>query len=172
MFRDDLYYRINIVTLFLPPLRARKDDIPLLVEHFLRRFNSLRGKEIQGLSPKAMNILMSYDFPGNIRELENIVEYATVVCKNHWVGKEHLPETLYQKIDLRKIATPEATPESDPSLKAVEKDMIYKMLKKNNWNRKLTAAQMGIHPSTLWRKMKRLNIIAPKQDGRSRTRAF
>ena len=172
LFRDDLYYRINIVTLFLPPLRARKDDIPLLVEHFLRRFNSLRGKEIQGLSPKAMNILMSYDFPGNIRELENIVEYATVVCKNHWVGKEHLPETLYQKIDLRKIATPEATPESDPSLKAVEKDMIYKMLKKNNWNRKLTAAQMGIHPSTLWRKMKRLNIIAPKQDGRSRTRAF
>jgi PAS domain S-box-containing protein len=172
LFRDDLYYRINIVTLFLPPLRARKDDIPLLVEHFLRRFNSLRGKEIQGLSPKAMNILMSYDFPGNIRELENIVEYATVVCKNHWVGKEHLPETLYQKIDLRKIATPEATPESDPSLKAVEKDMIYKMLKKNNWNRKLTAAQMGIHPSTLWRKMKRLNIIAPKQDGRSRTSAF
>jgi PAS domain S-box-containing protein len=172
LFREDLYYRINIVKLFLPPLRARKDDIPLLVEHFLRRFNSLRGKEIQGLSPKAMNILMSYDFPGNIRELENIVEYATVVCKNHWVGKEHLPETLYQKIDPRKIATPEATPESDPSLKAVEKDMIYKTLKKNNWNRKLTAAQMGIHPSTLWRKMKRLNILTPKQDGRSRTGAF
>jgi PAS domain S-box-containing protein len=168
LFREDLYYRINIVKLFLPPLRERKEDIPLLVEHFLRRFNSLRAKEIQGLSPKAMNILMSYDFPGNIRELENIVEYATVVCKNHWVGKRHLPETLHQKIDLRKIAAPEEITESGPSLEAVEKDIIYKTLKKNNWNRKLTAAQMGVHPSTLWRKIKRLNIQIPKQDGRSR----
>jgi transcriptional regulator with PAS, ATPase and Fis domain len=128
----------------------------------------LRGKEIQGLSPKAMNILMSYDFPGNIRELENIVEYTTVVCKNHWVEKEHLPDTLHQKIDLRKIAAPEETTESEPSLEAVEKDIIYKTLKKNNWNRKLTAAKMGIHPSTLWRKVKRLNLQIPKQDGRSR----
>jgi PAS domain S-box-containing protein len=168
LFREDLYYRINIVKLFLPPLRERKEDIPLLVEHFLRRFNSLRGKEIQGLSPKAMNILMSYDFPGNIRELENIVEYTTVVCKNHWVEKEHLPDTLHQKIDLRKIAAPEETTESEPSLEAVEKDIIYKTLKKNNWNRKLTAAKMGIHPSTLWRKVKRLNLQIPKQDGRSR----
>jgi len=95
LFRKDLYYRINIVTLFLPPLRERKEDIPLLVEHFLRRFNSLRGKEIKGLSAKAMNILMSYDFPGNIRELENIVEYTTVVCKNHLVRKEHLKVSLH-----------------------------------------------------------------------------
>ena len=168
LFREDLYYRINIVTLFLPPLRERKEDIPLLVEHFLRRFNSLRGKEIRGLSPKAMNILMSYDFPGNIRELENIVEYTTVVCKNHFVRKEHLPETLHQKIDLRKMPASEKITENEPSLKAVEKDIIYKTLKKNNWSRKLTAAQMGIHPTTLWRKMKRLNFEAPNQDGRSR----
>ena len=168
LFREDLYYRINIVKLFLPPLRERKEDIPLLVEHFLRRFNSLRGKEIQGLSPKAMNILMSYDFPGNIRELENIVEYATVVCKNHLVRKEHLPESLHQKIDLRKIPASEKITESVPSLEAVEKDIIYKTLKKNNWNRKLTAAQMGIHPTTLWRKMNRLNLEVPNQDGRTK----
>jgi len=170
LFREDLYYRINIVKLILPPLRERKEDIPLLVEHFIRRFNSLRGKEIQGLSPKAMNILMSYDFPGNIRELENIVEYTTVVCKNHWVGKEHLPETLHQKIDLRKIPASEKITESEPSLEAVEKDIIYKTLKKNNWSRKLTAAQMGIHPTTLWRKMKRLNLEIPDQDGRSKNK--
>ncbi|MBW1748776.1 MAG: sigma 54-interacting transcriptional regulator [Deltaproteobacteria bacterium] len=168
LFRKDLYYRINIVTLFLPPLRERKEDIPLLVEHFLRRFNSLRGKEIKGLSAKAMNILMSYDFPGNIRELENIVEYTTVVCKNHLVRKEHLPETPHQKIDLRKIPASEKLTESEPSLEAVEKDIIYKTLKKNNWSRKLTASQMGIHPTTLWRKMKRLNLEVSNQDGRTK----
>jgi len=168
LFREDLYYRINIVKLFLPPLRERKEDIPLLVEHFLRRFNCLRGKEIQGLSLRAMNILMSYDFPGNIRELENIVEYTTVVCRDNLIRKKHLPETLHQKIDLRKIPASEKFTESEPSLEAVEKDIIYKTLKKNNWSRKLTAAQMGIHPTTLWRKMKRLNFEAPNQDGRSR----
>jgi len=168
LFREDLYYRINVVTLFLPPLRERKEDIPLLVEHFLRRFNTLRGKGIQGLSPKAMNILMSYDFPGNIRELENVVEYATVVCKDNLIRREHLPESLHQKIDLRRIPAPEQITESKPSLKAVEKDIIYTALKKNNWSRKLTAAHMGIHPTTLWRKMKRLNLEVPHQDGRSK----
>lgn len=168
LFREDLYYRINIVTLFLPPLRERKEDIPLLVEHFLRRFNTLRGKEIHGLSPKAMNNLMSYDFPGNIRELENIVEYATVVCKNHLIRRVHLPESLHQKIDPRKIPANGKTSESEPSLEAVEKDIIYKALKKNNWSRKLAAAQMGIHPTTLWRKMKRLNLEVPNQDGRTK----
>jgi transcriptional regulator with PAS, ATPase and Fis domain len=111
---------------------------------------------------------MSYDFPGNIRELENIVEYATVSCKNHFIKKEHLPETLHQKIDIGKIGTSEEVTESEPSLEAVEKDIIYKTLKKNSWSRKLTAAQMGIHPTTLWRKMKRLNLEVPKQDGRAK----
>jgi transcriptional regulator with PAS, ATPase and Fis domain len=168
LFREDLYYRINIVTLLLPPLRSRKEDIPLLVEHFIRRFNSLRGKEIQGLSPRAMNLLMFYDFPGNIRELENIVEYATVVCKNHLIRRIHLPETLHQKIALNKIPTSEKITESETSLETVEKDIIFKALKKHNWSRKLTAAQMGIHPTTLWRKMKRLNLEIPHQDGRTR----
>jgi len=168
LFREDLYYRINIVTLFLPPLRERKEDIPLLVEHFINRFNSLRGKEIQGLSPRAMNLLMSYDFPGNIRELENIVEYSTVVCKNHLIRRVHLPETLHQKIGLKKIPVSEKITESEPSLEAVEKDIIFKALKKNNWSRKLTAAQLSIHPTTLWRKMKRLNLEIPDQDGRTR----
>jgi PAS domain S-box-containing protein len=168
LFREDLYYRINIVTLCLPPLRDRKEDIPLLLEHFLRRLNSMRGKEIQGISPKAMNILMSYDFPGNIRELENIVEYATVVCKNRLIRRVHLPETLQQKIGLRKIPASEKITGSEPSLEAVEKDIIYRMLRKNNWSRKLAAAQMGIHPTTLWRKMKRLNLEIPDYDGRTK----
>ena len=96
-FREDLYYRINVVKLILPPLRKRKEDIPLLAEHFLRKFGRLSGKEIQGLSPEVFPILMSHDFPGNVRELENIIEYATVVCKDHWIGIEHLPEYLNQE---------------------------------------------------------------------------
>jgi len=167
LFREDLFYRVNVVKLCLPPLRDRKEDIPLLVEHFVRKFNSLRGRDIQGLSPKAMNFLMSYDFPGNIRELENIIEYATVVCKNHLIREDHLPESLYQKLDRRITPAAEKITPGEPSLNDVEKDFIHKALRKNNWSRKLTAAQMGIHPTTLWRKMKRLNLEIPKQDGRT-----
>jgi len=169
LFREDLFYRINVVKLVLPPLRNRKEDIPLLTQHFLRRFNSLRGKEIQDISPNALNILMSHDFPGNIRELENIIEYATVVCKNHRVEIEHLPENLRQKPDNKVKMEFEASSEKAFSLDTMEKDFIYTALKKNNWNRKATAAQMGIHPTTLWRKITRLNLEIPKQDGRSKS---
>ncbi|MFC1812748.1 sigma-54 interaction domain-containing protein [Thermodesulfobacteriota bacterium] len=168
LFREDLFYRINVVKLVLPPLRNRKEDIPLLTQHFLRRFNSLRGKEIQDISPNVLNILMSHDFPGNIRELENIIEYATVVCKNHLIEIEHLPENLRRKPDSRIKRTTEVSGEKAFSLVEMEKDFICDMLRKNNWSRKTTAAQMGIHPSTLWRKIKRLNLEIPKQDGRSK----
>ena len=168
LFREDLYYRINIVKLVLPPLRKRKEDVPLLTEHFIRRFNSLRGKEIQGLSPEAIHILMSYDFPGNIRELENIIEYATVVCKNHLIGTEHLPENLHPKEANQTPAAPDAVLGNELLLDDMEKSFIYETLRKNNWSRKLTAAQMGIHPTTLWRKIKRFNLNIPKQNGRTR----
>ncbi len=168
LFREDLYYRINIVRLVLPPLRKRKEDVPLLAEHFIQRFNSLRGKEIQGLSPEAMHILMSYDFPGNIRELENAIEYATVVCKNHLIGTEHLPDNLHPKKFNRAPAAPDAALGNELPLDDMEKSFIYETLRKNNWSRQLTAAQMGIHPTTLWRKIKRFNLNIPKQDGRTR----
>jgi PAS domain S-box-containing protein len=169
LFREDLFYRINVVKLGLPPLRNRKEDIPLLAQHFLRKFNSLRGKEIQDISPAALNILMSHDFPGNIRELENIIEYGTVVCKNHRIEIEHLPENLRQKPGGKMKMESEGLSEKAFSLDTMEKDFIYKALKKNNWNRKATAAQMGIHPTTLWRKITRLNLEIPKQDGRSKS---
>lgn len=166
VFREDLFYRINVVKLVLPPLRNRKEDIPLLAQHFLQKFSSLRGKEIQDLSPDCMKILMSHDFPGNIRELENIIEYATVVCKNHLIEIEHLPENLHRKPDIGIKKVSEAS--KTFSLVEMEKNFIYDMLRENNWSRKATAAQMGIHPTTLWRKIKRLNLEIPKQNGRSR----
>nr|MBC8360977.1 sigma 54-interacting transcriptional regulator [Candidatus Desulfatibia profunda] len=168
LFREDLYYRINIVKLVLPPLRERKEDVPLLAEHFIRKFNNLRGKEIKGLLPEVMNILMAHDFPGNIRELENIIEYASVVCKNHLIGMDHLPENLRRKSESKLQLSSEPTRAEALSFNALEKDFIYETLRKNNWNRAAAAAQMGIDRSTLWRKIKRLNLEIPKQDGRYR----
>ena len=168
LFRDDLYYRINVVKLVLPPLRNRKEDIPLLIEKFVNKYSKLSGKEIHGLSPEAMSTLMAYNFPGNIRELENIIEYATVVCKNSLIRIKNLPENLLRAPDSKNNTVTKETSEKVFSIETMEKDIILETLRKNNWNRKTTAAQMGIHPSTLWRKIKRLNLKVPNQDGRSK----
>ena len=170
MFRDDLYYRINVVKLVLPPLRNRKEDIPLLIEKFVDKYSKLSGKEIHGLSPEAMSTLMAYNFPGNIRELENIIEYATVVCKNSLIRIKNLPENLLRASDSKNNIITKETGEKVFSIETMEKDIILETLRKNNWNRKTTAVQMGIHPSTLWRKIKRLNLKIPKQDGRSKNK--
>ena len=169
-FRDDLYYRINVIKLVLPPLRNRKEDIPLLIDKFINKYSKLCRKEIYGLSPEAMNTLMAYNFPGNIRELENIIEYATVVCKNSLIRIQNLPENLLRAPDSKNNAATKETSKKVFSIETMEKNIILETLRKNNWNRKATAAQMGIHPSTLWRKIKRLNLKIPEQDGRSRNK--
>jgi transcriptional regulator with PAS, ATPase and Fis domain len=159
-FRQDLFYRINVVKLVLPPLRERKEDIPLLAEHFNRKFSRLSAKEIQGLSPEVLPVLMSHDFPGNIRELENILEYATVVCKNGLICTEHLPGYLKQGMDSGHPSAKEET--KGLSWGDLEKSFVYEALRKNQWNRTATAKQLGIHPTTLWRKMKRLKVEVPE----------
>lgn len=160
-FREDLYYRINVVKLTLPPLRDRKEDIPLLVEHFIQKTNRLKEKDIRGIQPEVIYLLMSYDYPGNIRELENIIEYACIVCRNGMIGIEHLPAHLH--LEGRVVKTGQTT------WTGVERAFIYETLMKNNWNRKKTAAQLGIHPTTLWRKMKSLRIEIPERDRKSKT---
>jgi len=157
-FRQDLYYRVNVVRLVLPPLRERKEDIPLLAEHFVRKFSRLGGKELQGLSPEVLPVLMVHDFPGNIRELENIMEYATVVCKNNLIGVEHLPDYLRKGMGVSPGKPTQDFQQPVLALRDIERNLLYETLKRNDWNRRITAAQMGIHPTTLWRKMKRLNI--------------
>jgi PAS domain S-box-containing protein len=159
-FRQDLFYRINVVKLVLPPLRERREDIPLLVEHFIRKLSRLSGKEIQGLSPEVFPTIMAHDFPGNVRELENIIEYATVVCKDGLIGFEHLPDFLKNAEESRLNRLPEARP---CSLDEMERSYIREALRRNQWNRSATAAEMGIHPTTLWRKMKRLGIEGPEK---------
>ena len=150
-FRRDLYYRINVVTLRLPPLRDRPEDIPMLAEHFVRKYSGLMGKEINGISPEVISVLMSHKFPGNIRELENIIEYAVVVCRDPLIGHEHLPESFSGKKDDRPS-------EEFPSWKDTEAEFILQALARNDWHRARTAAHLKMHPSTLWRKMKKLGI--------------
>lgn len=160
-FRQDLYYRINVVKLVLPPLRERKEDIPLLTDHFIRKFNRLLGKEIQGLSPEVVPILMAHDFPGNIRELENIIEYATVVCKKSMIGIEHLSDYLRPATKGITAELIEKGSDEGISWNNLERNFLLEMLKNKEWNRSATAMALGIHPSTLWRKMKRLDIQIP-----------
>lgn len=165
VFREDFYYRINVVKLMLPPLRDRKEDLPMLLEHFIRKFNRRKGKDILGLQPEALANLMSYNYPGNIRELENIIEYAMVVCKNSLIGVKHLPDYLVRGSS-HEYSESLSLNSKQNSMKGQEKEFIYNALAENNWNRKRTAAQLDIHPATLWRKIKRLNIELPKEDGR------
>lgn len=165
-FRKDFFYRINVAKLVLPPLRDRKEDIPLLSEHFINKFNRLKGKGIEGIKPEAFALLMSYNYPGNIRELENIIEFATVVCKDSTIGPESLPDYLLKGISHDDHHAHSSKQKG--SIKGLERDFIYNALARNNWNRKQTAAGLGMHPATLWRKIKTLKIKLPEQDGRNK----
>ncbi len=161
-FRRDLYYRINVVCLQLPPLRERKRDIPLLTDHFIKRMNALQGKNINGLEEQTLSLLMHHDYPGNIRELENIIEHCFVLCTQGLISPRHLPRHLVNTSSSYTL-----TPKSmEESLQKSEKEIIYNTLEKNNFNRSSTAKQLGIHKSTLFRKIKKLNIELPKKDGR------
>ena len=162
IFREDLYYRINIVKLELPPLRQRKEDIPLLIEHFVDKFNRLANKNIAGVSQEAMAILMDYDYPGNVRELENIIEHAFVLCSGGLIKPEHLPSRL------RGSREAAASISGGPmTLKALEAIHIADALRRHKGNRTAAAKELGINPSTLYRKLKSLQIDVPKRDGRS-----
>jgi PAS domain S-box-containing protein len=166
-FRDDLYYRINVVRLTLPQLRKRREDIPLLVEHFLRRFNRLTGKQVTGVSQEVLAILMAHDFPGNVRELENVIEHAMVICQGGIIEAVHLPDYL------RPAPSPEGMEARDQAASRrgrwedLERGFLIQALRDNNWNRGAAAQELGIGRQTLWRKIKRLNIRPPNQDGRS-----
>lgn len=156
LFRRDLYYRINVLTLRLPPLVERREDIPLLVEHFIARFNILKGKDIAGISEKALAILMRHDFPGNVRELENIIEHAFTLARGGIIEPAHLPDYL-QNATLKAGAVPAG----GQTLAEIEAKVIADALARHNFKRLATARELGIDKTTLWRKMKRYGIKVP-----------
>jgi len=153
-FREDLYYRLNVIKIELPPLSKRREDIPLLVDHFIHQFNLTKGKKITGISDKSMNLMMKYEFPGNVRELENLIEHAFVLCHGHKIRLEHLPKEFIEQLKEEIIP---AVKQAD-RLKSAEATVIIDVLKKHAGNRTKAAKELGIDKSTLWRKIKKYNI--------------
>ncbi len=161
-FRSDLYYRINVVALELPPLRERREDLPLLIERVIHDLNREYGKEITGVSSEVMTVLQSHEFPGNIRELINILEHAHVLCAMPLIEPHHLPAYL--------AGVPAGFGQSGlakSDLRSMEARAIIEGLERNRYNRLATARELGIHKSTLFRKLKELGIALPRVDGRS-----
>jgi len=151
-FREDLYYRIRVIPIVLPPLRQRSDDIPLLVNHFREKFNREMGKQIAGLSPQSLMALEQYSFPGNIRELQNVMEHAFVCCEDHIIQFEHLPA------DLQRHYLEHQEWSDTETLQTVERQAIFRALDKSGWHFKEASQQLGIGRSTLWRKVRQFGI--------------
>ena len=157
IFRQDLYYRINVVKIVLPALRERMEDINILCDHFINKFNITHKKNIKSISSAALACLMTYNFPGNVRELENIIERAFVMCREEVILREHLPAEICHN------NTEDLTGESPKSsFEDIEASFLMNALKRNDWNRLATAKELGIHKTTLFRKIKKLNLKLPK----------
>ncbi len=156
-FREDLFYRVNVLAIRLPPLRERVEDIPLLVEHFVRVFNEQRGKKIRGVSQETMDILVDYPWPGNVRQLENAIEHAFIHCTGGLIQPHHLPEELQQPH--RWVV--ERASAADRPLESLEKEIIMVALERTSWRRSEAARLLGISRSSLWRKMRKHRIESP-----------
>ncbi|RPJ57392.1 MAG: Fis family transcriptional regulator, partial [Dehalococcoidia bacterium] len=156
-FRKDLFYRISVISITIPPLRERREDIPLLVDYCIGVLNKRQKKQIRGIDDDAMTCLMTHDYPGNVRELENIIERAFVLCNKGYIQKKHLPETLYRGNGDFVLNN------GSGSMKNVEAAFILNALARNQWDRGKTACELGMHRTTLYRKMLSLGIDNEKQ---------
>lgn len=150
--REDFFYRINVIPIYTPPLREREEDLPMLIAHFLKQMNLINQRNIQGLTPEALNVMKTYRWPGNVRQLISALEYAAITCKSGMIGIPNLPESILQ---------PEA--EADSQGKNYKnRDYIISALSKYNWNKTITAKHLGISRVTLWKMIKELSIEVAK----------
>ncbi len=160
-FREDLFYRLNVVKIQLPPLRERKEDIPLLIEHFIKKYSAQQGKDIVGISNGALTVLMQHDFPGNIRELENIIEYAFILCEGGYIQPRHLPDPFASSFE-----GVDAAPASRPqTLEEIEHQAILLSLERNHWRKMATCRELGISKDTLRRKIERYGLNTSRGEG-------
>lgn len=153
IFRDDLYYRLNVISIEIPPLRERKEDIPLLVHHFIEKFNIEMGEKVERISEEALDILMQFDWSGNVRELENVIERAMVITKGPLIKAEEL------RLSPQIMKGEGVLPSPDKrTIKAIERDHIAKILEETNWNIQKSAKILGIDRVTLYNKIKKYNL--------------
>lgn len=162
LFREDLYYRLNVIPIYIPPLRERREDIPLLVDHFVEKFRRETKRPIEGISPDAMHIFLNYSWPGNIRELENALEYAFVVCKGGYIQPYHLPIHIRQAAVEAGLKTPALIDfeevDDQNSNDAAEKSKLLALLEVYDWDLGMCAQALNISQSALCRKMRKWGI--------------
>jgi transcriptional regulator with PAS, ATPase and Fis domain len=151
-FREDLFYRLNVVVINLPPLRTRPEDIPLLIRHFLTKYSRTFGKEVTRVSSEVLDILSHYPFPGNVRELENIIERAVALSDENEIRADDLPS------DLRELSISTIDTQSWVSLEEKEKQYIQEVLAKTNYRKNLAADILGLPRTSFWRKLKRYGL--------------
>ncbi|MBI5741750.1 MAG: sigma 54-interacting transcriptional regulator [Nitrospirae bacterium] len=152
-FREDLYYRLNVMKINLPPLRERREDIPLLTNHFLNKFNNKFNKEIRGISADVEKIFMEYSWPGNIRELEHTLEHSFILCRQHTIAVEHLP------LELSTLNSEEIPPSNNEGEDIDDPQIIFHALEKTAWNKSKAAQLLGISRRSIYRKIKEYKII-------------
>ena len=152
-FREDLYYRLNVIPINIPPLRVRRNDISLIVEHFLKRLNLRGNKKVKGISSEAMDTLMRYNWPGNVRELENIIEHAFILTKNEFINGQSLPLDIYSIVNKEQKIS---------SFQDNEKKFLARVLEEYKWNKLQVAKKLNISRSTLYAKLKKYNIYSSK----------
>jgi len=163
-FREDLYYRINVIRVDVPPLRERREDIPLLVDQFLGRLNRLHRRAVAEVRPEALSALLAHAWPGNVRELANVIERALVLCRGQEIGLEHLPPEI---VGAGRPAGPGGA-DLRRSRDAMDAQAIRAALARCGGNRAAAARELGIHKSTLFRRLRQLGITPPERDGRTR----
>ncbi len=154
IFRQDLFFRLDIVRLRIPPLRRRREDIPLLADHFLERLARRHDRPVVSLAPSSLDLLMGHDYPGNVRELENVLEHAFVLCGGQTIQPEHLPDRI------ERAGTPPTALDEATTLDELEARFLRQALARNDHEIGRTASQLGIHRTTLWRRMRKLGIQA------------
>jgi len=160
-FRQDLFYRLNVFTITIPPLRERHEDIPLLIQYFIEKYNEEFTKEIEGIAQHAMALMLGYDWSGNVRELENAIEHAFVHCRSKLIMPEHLPEAIRKTSSYAGISAPLEPTSSENPLEDAEKTVILRVLEETRWNIGKTAQILKLSRPTLWRKMKKYEISKP-----------
>ncbi|MCA9734825.1 sigma 54-interacting transcriptional regulator [candidate division KSB1 bacterium] len=156
-FREDLYYRLNVIPVYLPPLSERMDDLPLLIEHFITKYRILTHKQVNEISDQAWDLLMAYTYPGNVRELENIIEHAFARTKGHVITANKLPFYLRQFSPMQENAP--MAPINGKQAEDDEAENIRRVLQQCHWNRSLAAKNLGMSRTTLWRRMRELDLI-------------